>query len=50
MTCWRTPRRLRGENGARVTQRFPNKGASVAGSQGRLWFVATRRKAFRSRF
>jgi len=27
MTCWRTPRRLRGENGVRVTPRFPNKGS-----------------------
>jgi len=24
MTCWRTPRRLRGENGARVTVALPN--------------------------
>jgi len=27
MTCWRTPRRLRGENGAHVHVRFPNKGS-----------------------
>jgi len=40
MTCWRTPRRLRGENGARVTPRFPIKdderGMGARGDSGSL--------------
>jgi len=34
MTCWRTPRRLRGENGARVTSAFQTRGQAWLGARG----------------
>jgi hypothetical protein len=34
MTCWRTPRRLRGENGAKVVQAFQTRWASVTEGRG----------------
>jgi len=41
MTCWRRPRRPRGENGAHVTPRYPNKdgerGRGARGDPGSAW-------------
>jgi hypothetical protein len=34
MTCWRRPRRLRGENGVQVTSAFQTRAANVAGEPG----------------
>jgi hypothetical protein len=34
MTCWRRPRRFRGENGVHVTSAFQTRAANVAGEPG----------------